>query len=67
MPFRGVYGEMSESKGRLGGMEDTFVKAAEDFRARDAVSIVGSTESFSSLEAPPSASYGEGEVLILGS
>jgi hypothetical protein len=43
------------------------VNAAEDFRALGGDSMLGSIESLSSLESPLSASYGEGEVLILGS
>ena len=65
MPLRGVYGDTSELYGRLGGIEETFVNAADDLRALGADSILGSTDSLSSLERPLSASYGEGEVLIL--
>jgi hypothetical protein len=58
---------MSESNGRLGGIDEIFVNAAELFRAFIACSMVGTMDSLSELEAPPSASYGEDEELILGS
>jgi hypothetical protein len=66
-PLCGVYGEMSELYGRLGGIDETLVNAADDFRPLGNDSILGRMESFSSLERPLSASYGDGDVLILGS